>query len=100
MYMVCVLFCFVLWLFFFFFFFQAEDGIRDLIVTGVQTCALPISRQPEGAAPAGRGSAAGAAPSGWRGSPYGRGSSGPGRPAAPGWPRTRPPRRADWKRVV
>src|SRR5712664_4854842 len=28
--------------FFFFFFFQAEDGIRDLIVTGVQTCALPI----------------------------------------------------------
>src|SRR2546427_1817609 len=29
----------------FFFFFQAEDGIRDLTVTGVQTCALPISRQ-------------------------------------------------------
>src|SRR5206468_7986429 len=27
------------------FFFQAEDGIRDLIVTGVQTCALPISRE-------------------------------------------------------
>src|SRR2546421_8724010 len=27
----------------FVFFFQAEDGIRDLIVTGVQTCALPIS---------------------------------------------------------
>src|SRR5206468_9130679 len=26
----------------FYFFFQAEDGIRDLIVTGVQTCALPI----------------------------------------------------------
>jgi len=26
----------------FVFFFQAEDGIRDLIVTGVQTCALPI----------------------------------------------------------
>src|SRR2546430_9789745 len=25
------------------FFFQAEDGIRDLAVTGVQTCALPIS---------------------------------------------------------
>src|SRR2546430_4112532 len=25
-----------------FFFFQAEDGIRDLTVTGVQTCALPI----------------------------------------------------------
>src|SRR2546421_958913 len=33
-------FCLVLHIFFFFF--QAEDGIRDLIVTGVQTCALPI----------------------------------------------------------
>ena len=31
---VCVYFCF--------FFFQAEDGIRDIGVTGVQTCALPI----------------------------------------------------------
>src|SRR2546425_7774805 len=30
---------------FFFFFFQAEDGIRDKLVTGVQTCALPISRR-------------------------------------------------------
>src|SRR5256885_17058146 len=30
-------------MFFFFFFFQAEDGIRDYKVTGVQTCALPIS---------------------------------------------------------
>src|SRR5438132_11291021 len=29
---------------FLFFFFQAEDGIRDHCVTGVQTCALPISR--------------------------------------------------------
>src|SRR5438105_10160389 len=28
----------------FFFFFQAEDGIRDPLVTGVQTCALPICR--------------------------------------------------------
>src|SRR6266511_3968340 len=28
----------------FFFFFQAEDGIRDFHVTGVQTCALPIAR--------------------------------------------------------
>src|SRR2546430_7887922 len=38
---------------FFFFFFQAEDGIRDLTVTGVQTCALPPSvmyrPQPRGA---------------------------------------------------
>src|SRR5258708_6958210 len=30
-------------LFFTFFFFQAEDGIRDDLVTGVQTCALPIA---------------------------------------------------------
>src|SRR2546425_4065956 len=29
----------------FFFFFQAEDGIRDKLVTGVQTCALPIYAQ-------------------------------------------------------
>src|SRR5207237_5005236 len=33
-----LLFCFS-----YFFFFQAEDGIRDSSVTGVQTCALPIS---------------------------------------------------------
>src|SRR5690606_39594116 len=33
------------WLFCaYFFFFQAEDGIRDFHVTGVQTCALPISQ--------------------------------------------------------
>src|SRR5207244_10183069 len=30
------------------FFFQAEDGIRDDLVTGVQTCALPISVQKDG----------------------------------------------------
>src|SRR5687767_760631 len=39
-------FCFFFFVFyfylFFFFFFQAEDGIRDKLVTGVQTCALPI----------------------------------------------------------
>src|SRR2546430_4412836 len=35
-------------LLFIFFFFQAEDGIRDLTVTGVQTCALPIcDREPK-----------------------------------------------------
>src|SRR5712692_2916067 len=33
--------------FFFFFFFQAEDGIRDGTVNGVQTCALPISYEVE-----------------------------------------------------
>src|SRR5207245_10521201 len=37
-YFFCVIVCFL-----FFFFFQAEDGIRDATVTGVQTCALPIS---------------------------------------------------------
>src|SRR2546429_8936231 len=40
--MVGLLFCF-------FFFFQAEDGIRDVAVTGVQTCALPISAGPRAA---------------------------------------------------
>src|SRR5207248_7397218 len=30
----------------FYFFFQAEDGIRDRTVTGVQTCALPICHSP------------------------------------------------------
>src|SRR5437868_1809801 len=33
---------YVCFCFYFFFFFQAEDGIRDRNVTGVQTCALPI----------------------------------------------------------
>src|SRR2546421_9427313 len=51
-----LLFCALFFLFFFFF--QAEDGIRDLIVTGVQTCALPIylrcaGRPSRGAVPAG-----------------------------------------------
>src|SRR5437764_9802203 len=36
------MFCCRYVLFFCFFFFQAEDGIRDTSVTGVQTCALPI----------------------------------------------------------
>src|SRR5260363_454333 len=43
---------------FFFFFFQAEDGIRHDLVTGVQTCALPISTRVErhdgGLGPAGK----------------------------------------------
>src|SRR5437773_3362872 len=34
-----------MFVFLFFFFFQAEDGIRDRDVTGVQTCALPILRR-------------------------------------------------------
>src|SRR5258707_10811403 len=42
--LICVsLFFFIhILCFCFFFFFQAEDGIRDIGVTGVQTCALPI----------------------------------------------------------
>ena len=43
LFFLLLLFFFLLLLFFFFFFFfQAEDGIRDVAVTGVQTCALPI----------------------------------------------------------
>src|SRR5205085_6299007 len=38
-----VVLCLLLLVLLYFFFFQAEDGIRDLTVTGVQTCALPIS---------------------------------------------------------
>src|SRR5206468_8925443 len=56
-----------------FFFFQAEDGIRGLIVTGVQTCALPISL-----------------PARARQSPLSPFRAGRVRPAN----RTRPPRRA------
>src|SRR5207245_6740816 len=50
-----------------FFFFQAEDGIRDATVTGVQTCALPIFssyRAGETATSNGRASQPGAEPSG------------------------------------
>src|SRR5699024_11824504 len=52
---------FIVWFVFvryIFFFFQAEDGIRDRNVTGVQTCALPISRP-----------AAAASESGWQSLP-------------------------------
>src|SRR5689334_4833140 len=38
----------ILYVYFFFFFFQAEDGIRDGTVTGVQTCALPIYEKMNG----------------------------------------------------
>src|SRR6266545_3595025 len=57
-----MIFCFLSFFFFickdvflFFFFFQAEDGIRDKLVTGVQTCALPISRAGRRPVAAGRG---------------------------------------------
>src|SRR2546429_6407424 len=57
------------------FFFQAEDGIEVVAVTGVQTCALPISRRPG----AGRASRTGFPP-------------GPGAPGTlrRGWARSRP----------
>src|SRR2546426_2207777 len=44
-YCTCNISLYHFFLFLFFFFFQAEDGIRDYKVTGVQTCALPISVQ-------------------------------------------------------
>ena len=44
----CFFFFFSFFFFFFYFFFQAEDGIRDDLVTGVQTCALPISTSVDG----------------------------------------------------
>src|SRR5438445_6317760 len=49
---VCLLFV-RLFFSFFFFFFQAEDGRRGIGVTGVQTCALPISVDPGACATAG-----------------------------------------------
>src|SRR5207249_8119230 len=61
---LCIAIVFILYWFYlysmsltiFFFFFQAEDGIRDRNVTGVQTCALPISTayEPDALVPAGR----------------------------------------------
>src|SRR2546427_7883114 len=61
-----------------FFFFQAEDGIRDLTVTGVQTCALPIWPRAAlaGAEKGSAGLCAGPPGRRWRGRP--------GRPAAAG----------------
>src|SRR5256885_5579576 len=41
--MICLIYMIIFVIRIFFFFFQAEDGIRDYKVTGVQTCALPIS---------------------------------------------------------
>src|SRR5699024_4044685 len=58
-----------------FFFFQAEDGIRDRNVTGVQTCALPISGEwvgvsgPGGRWGAGQGSVTERARAPWRARP-------------------------------
>src|SRR3712207_8646115 len=69
----------VLLLIVYFFFFQAEDGIRDIGVTGVQTCALPISHRPRPRRAAGP-------------APFHRARHGRGDPAdlAGGSPRLRP----------
>src|SRR5690606_40698980 len=69
------------------FFLQAEDGLRDFQVTGVQTCALPISRPPS-AAPArrriaARAIAAPACARASRGAPIERNAPARASPAAP-----------------
>src|SRR5256885_3810947 len=86
---------------FFFFFFQAEDGIRDYKVTGVQTCALPISGAQRGH---GRRAAAGRRPAGAlahrpAGAARGRAHGLAGRqlPAVAHAPPPRPARRGDRK---
>src|SRR5436305_10877259 len=66
-----------------FFFFQAEDGIRDADVTGVQTCALPICKRPARGRPtqqfAGATGNSRRAGSDLRGSSLRRGSDNPAR---------------------
>src|SRR5687767_15177134 len=73
---------------FFFFFFQAEDGIRDKLVTGVQTCALPISP--------------GSGPDGARLFAASRAYHRPGRRAPPsrGDRTARPRRHGEWSRLL
>src|SRR2546425_5288054 len=75
------------------FFFQAEDGIRDKLVTGVQTCALPISIT---VLANGAGTCAGGVLSSWRrrARPLVRsGHAGAGRPVPRDFPRPARPRR-------
>src|SRR5256886_5192381 len=71
---------------FFFFFFQAEDGIRDLTVTGVQTCALPISppRSARARTPAGGAAGAGVRARALRGGAVRRRDAGDGAREHPG----------------
>src|SRR5690606_39402220 len=70
-----------------FFFFQAEDGIRDFQVTGVQTCALPIS--------AARRPATGARSCGGTGAAAGATRAAAGSPAGTACPADARPRRDD-----
>src|SRR2546426_3510585 len=72
-------------LYVYFFFFQAEDGIRDYKVTGVQTCALPIYRG-DSSAPSASWSSTGCSRSvAWRSRPRRETRS------APSWPPAPPP---------
>src|SRR5207249_9634512 len=90
------------------FFFQAEDGIRDRNVTGVQTCALPIYRRRDDQA-AGRDRGQGAVGSRLQGRPgdgcvalparRGRRREALGRRAAPGRALPAPPGRSEERRV-
>src|SRR3712207_6887888 len=84
-----------------FVFFQAEDGIRDIGVTGVQTCALPIWPPPRerahrspGRTPPSARSRRGPARPGPTGARWRRGPAGSPRPRRPG------PSRPDRKSVV
>src|SRR5256886_3999089 len=86
----------------FIFFFQAEDGIRDLTVTGVQTCALPIlaraRRRPRAARPA-AASRTRPARAAARAEPRSATQAGTS-PAPPEWPRTtRDSSRSEERRV-
>src|SRR3712207_8632980 len=69
----------------FFFFFQAEDGIRDIGVTGVQTCALPIWPPPATTT---------------RPTSTGTGGTWPGARPRPGWPRSSHPYKTARRRAV
>src|SRR6266566_9620923 len=74
-----------------YFFFQAEDGIRDYKVTGVQTCALPISLAPAGPKTVGRRLSSPDAPgSPWRAAAIPRDCATAGPGARPRLPASRP----------
>src|SRR6266496_1029676 len=87
MFLFLFFFCDMVILFFFFFFFQAEDGIRDRYVTGVQTCALPISiprcaTRDSGRASTGSARSANAACATGRDSPHSRAACATVRPSS------------------
>src|SRR2546427_9517642 len=86
-----------------FFFFQAEDGIRDLTVTGVQTCALPISSEqpilyPTGS-PEGRTARQARTRRRWRSGGHRRSASASGRRCSLRSARRRRERTAQWRRA-